>query len=186
MRRAARLVFSALALLSVIFSVSCQSTRAYQHCEIILNLPKGYVERDPKEPLIIEDAGGIPHAFLMSNAEKTDLLLSDSRSVVALTRISHDAAIKDGIVPVGSALDFAKLYRDLSGVEAEVYQHSEIPYYVYTLTSDKGVEFSFMATFYRTPFAYFVVLYVAASDVFSDIDEDFLSYASDVRFGEGE
>ena len=184
MTRAVRRVLGTLLFVSMLVLTSCGSTRSYQHCEMILNLPREYERANPKESFKIQGADGVLHSFAMSNADRIDLALTNSNSVVALTRISNDAAIKDGIFPVGSALAFAKIYRDLSAVDAEVYQHGEIPYYTYALTSDIGVDFSFMATFYRTPHAYFVVLYGAVSDVFADMKDSFFSYATSVSFGE--
>ena len=53
-------------------------------------------------------------------------------------------------------------------------------YYTYTVTSNTGEEVKFLATFYRSPYAYFVVLYAAVADVFDGRLRSFLDYASDV------
>ena len=177
-----KIITALLLLLSVLLN-SCSDERSYQHCEMILTLPTSYDKKDPTSPFNLTDSRGAVHAITMSNASKLDLALASENSVVALTRISNEAAQKDGIAPVGSAQAFANLYRDLSGLDSQVKLHGEIPYYVYTLTSNTGVGVKFMATFYKTPYAYFVVLYVALSDIFDGLTDNFLSYAESVRFG---
>ena len=180
--RAIRRIFIFFAVAAALFSVSCGDTLAHKHCEIVLNLPKEYESANPKEPFVIEDSRGIPTLLLMSSGASIDMALCDSQSVVALTRISNEAAYEEGISPVLTQLDFARFYMELSNIDSEVKLHSDIPYYTYTVTSNTGEEFKFLATFYRSPYAYFVVLYAAVADVFDGRLRSFLDYASDVGF----
>lgn len=161
---------------------SCEGERVFEHCEMLLSLPKDYEEVSTDEPFVIYDSEGMPKVFTTSNSGSLDMAFSDERSVVALTRISKEAGYEDGIPPMLTQLDFASLYLQKSGTVAELKLHSDIPYYSYTVRDGEENAFSFLLTFYATPYSYFIATYITTEDRADSLLSDFLDIAESVGF----
>ena len=152
-----RKTLSVIMLLSLLVALaSCRGGDYYTHCELTLPLEKEY-ERVASESF--------------------DAVYSDGRASVYMTRISFDAAFADGIPDTYSALEFARFYRLNNGhTELEINTSSHVPRYSY-FGSDGGQELFMMHTFYRTPYAYFIVTYSAPASLISEYENDFVRYA---------
>lgn len=153
-----KIATSLLLVLMLISLVSCDTEIA--HAELILTLPSEYRE--------IEN-------------ERFDVAASNGMATVGVARISLAAAKDEGISDTYSQLQLAEYFKLVGGKGGEVYTYQGIPYFTYTDTSG-GVEMFCTATFYRTPYAYFYVLYAVPSAEEKYYREDFLEYAASVKF----
>lgn len=152
-----RKILSVITLLSLLVTLaSCRGGDYYTYCELTLPLTEEY-ERVA--------------------SENFDAVYSDGTAFVYMTRISFDAAFADGIPDTYSALEFARFYRLNNGhTELEINTSSHVPRYSY-LGSDGEQELFMMHTFYRTPYAYFIVTYSAPASLISKYEDDFIRYA---------
>ena len=153
-----RKLLSLILLLALsLMLVSCRGGDYYTYCELTLPLPEEY-ER--------------------AASEEFDALYSDGRAFVYITRITFDAAFADGIPDTYSPLEFARFYRlNNSHTEFEINTSSHVPRYSYT-GIDGEREVFMMHTFYRTPYAYFVVTYSSPASRVAEYEADFISYAN--------
>ena len=120
----------------------------------------------------------MPKAYESADAEGSfDAAYSDGRAVIGITRLSFEAAIDDGIIETYTPKAFAKYYKKRIGKEnLEIYENGDVPYILYTEQKD-GVSYFYQCSFYRTKYAYFVVVAVCRED-FSDMySEEFLEIA---------
>mgnify|MGYP003322395869 CR=1 FL=1 len=146
-----RRILSVFLLIAILlFSVSCSGVRDFTHCEITLSLPRGYSECDSDEALVIKNSYGANISFKLSGAGSYDLLLSDGYALVALRRISFDAAALDGIPPMLTQLEFSQLHKNsLEGGGAscsEISHAGEAPYFSYERDGG-GDSFTFLLAF---------------------------------------
>lgn len=159
LKRTLHLFLSVALLLSVALSLlSCD--RELAHAEIILTLPSEYREID---------------------SDRFDVAATNGTASVGVARISFAAAVEQGISDTYSQLQFAEYFKLISGKDGEVYTYSGIPYFTYT-DSTGGDEMFCTATFYRTPYAYFYVLYAVPASEERYYRDAFLEYAAGVKF----
>ncbi len=151
-------IFAVLLLASLLLT-ACGGTVRAEHCELGINLPNGYKKHD---------TGG---AFDLSYASDT--------IVVGITRISHSAAINDNIPPTLEPKGFCELYMSRAGHTGDVFLYGDVPYYTYTNTGEGGKSYTCAATFYRSPYAYFVITFITDS-IFGASLEDMLSLTNGV------
>ncbi len=173
----------ALTLFSLLFFVACEKPNSFSHCEITLTLPDDFSRVDSAGPFVIYDGEGRATVFSLSSAEGADLTVASDFALVTLSRISKEAAFDEGIPPLLTQLEFAKFYKSLTDVTAEVYKNGDIPYYSYTRESNSGDEFFFLLSFYAVPNAYFVVSFITTADRGEGAFGEFLEYAEGVSFG---
>ena len=141
-----------ICFLSCLFS--CQEKmKNVSYCEFGLSLPS-YLE--------VYDSGG-----------SFDLALKSEDLVVGIVRLSFEAAIDDGIPSTLSPLKFASLYRDLierEDISTEPVQVGDVVYFTYT-SDENGSELVYMPTFFKSFYAYFVVMFIGVStDVESHVE----------------
>ena len=110
-------------------------------------------------------------------AEGFDKAYSAAGSVVAVLRISFEAGFNQGIPETFSPRKFAEFYLKESGRDCEIFEVGYIPYYEYVET---GVYH--LASFYRSKYAYFLVLFGAEESAAEDLRDDFISIAESIYF----
>lgn len=110
-----------------------------------------------------------------------DALFSNGRYMIALTRISFVAGmLGEGIPETLTNVEFAELYLEKCGRDAEIMTDgvTYVEYY------DMGAsdEFYYLEAFYRSQYAYFVILFVSDATVSGIARAEFLELARSVYF----
>lgn len=98
-----------------------------------------------------------------------DAAYSDGRIVVGILRLSFAACEADGIPATVSPRIFSGYYRQraLDGVDvSETVTDGDVVYFTYRQSSVLGDDYTYLATFFKTPYAYFVITYVMPSEEF--------------------
>lgn len=138
---------SILIIIAVLFSVTSCDGGKFEHCEIGLRLGDDFFEYD--------------------SDGRFDMSLTDGDVIVGVLRFSFEACLKDDIPISMSDYTFAKYYRarateieDVSEVELYGY----LPYFTYTLEGVDESVHRYVATFYTTPNAYFLVMYITPAE----------------------
>ena len=155
-------IFAVILTLCMAFSIfSCKGTE-YSHCELVLPLSADY------QPAV---------------DELYDKLYTDGQSSVAILRISFDAAVLEGISDAHTAEEFGRYWLLQCGRVATVKSEPNVDYCEY-YDSSTGLEYYYLVAFYRTPNAYFIVLFMSdkASEDTSRVK--FLEYARGTYFKE--
>lgn len=148
-------------LLVISLLVSCSGERSFNHCELYITLPREF-----------EDVG---------SSDSFDLLLSNGDVSIGIARMSFSAALNNGIADTLTDMAFAEFFIAQSGKQLTVYNRKGVPYVSYSEAHD-GKEYYCMASFHRSLYAYFFVLYSTDYDKADTWREDFLNIATDVRF----
>ena len=159
-----RLVTVLLLMALALSLVSCAEEKIFGHCEITLSLPDTFNEYD---------------------SEKTyDKAYTDGEMIVGILRISYSACSSEGIPTTMTPRKLADYYKDraLSGAEVgDVEVDGDLVYYCYKLGGEIDSGYTYLATFYFTPYAYFVITYIAADESFDALMPVMLSYARTFR-----
>lgn len=137
--------------------------QSYTYCELTLPLPGEY-------------KGEASDMF--------DAVYSDGYATVSVTRITFSAAFTDGIPDTYSPLQLARFYQlNNSHDGIEINADSHVPRYSYTGSTGDG-EIYVMHTFYRSPYAYFIVTYTCDAQLFAKYEADFIRYADGAYFSD--
>ncbi len=144
----------------VIGLASCDKEEVFGHAELRLSLDSGF------------------SAF---EAESFDAAYSNGSCIVGIYRVSFDAGALEGIPDFLTPEQFARLYLEVSGREAEIKKHGLVPYYEYTETQE-GIVNVYLASFFRSRFAYFIVLFASPIVNYDAWRASFLSYTDTVIF----
>lgn len=156
-----RILCSALLFAFLVSLVSCGGDGApvLSHCELRLQLPEGYASVD---------------------SDSYDAVYSNGDYMIALTRISFVAGTLEGIPETMTESEFADFYLEKCSREANVISDG-VTYAEYYEPSG-GTEHFYLEAFYRSPYAYFVILF--ASDVSREAEARgvFLDLAEKVYF----
>ena len=150
------ILFSAI-LLSLF---SCDEEISYGHAELEIALSEDFREFE---------------------AENFDAAYTNGKAVVGIIRISFDASYNQGISDALTPEQFARLYKTATKREAEITLFGFTPYYEYTELQD-GVENSYLASFYRSKYAYFAVIFATPQLFYPELKDEFLSYTETVIF----
>ena len=127
-----------LCLAALITLFACSGEREFTHAELTLTLPDDFRR---------EDAGG-----------RADMLLTNGEATVAVTRFPFS----NSSIPASlSTDDFARYYMQKTEISATLYAYRDIPYYTYR---DASTGLFCTATFLRSPYAYFTVLFAAQDE----------------------
>ncbi len=123
----------------------------------------------------------LPHEFSKFSAADFDAAYSSGSSVVGIIRISFEAGFNQGIPETFMPREFAEFYMSRLGRDAHIEMHGDIPYYQY---AEQKVAQSniYLAAFYRSKHAYFVLLFASPESEFIEQKPLFLEYASSVWF----
>ena len=104
-----------------------------------------------------------------------DTAYSDGDVIMGMTRYSFvDCEDQYGLLPTLTPEKLAEVYRSKSGKDEkiEILKTGDVPYYYYS-TSDGLV---YLLSFYRTPYAYFVVTYITPIANFDTQYEQIIEY----------
>ena len=164
-RNLTRLIAFILLFSTLMMLVACKDkATVYGHCELTIDLPDNYVEYD--------------------SSDVYDVAYTDGVVIVGILRLSYEACATEGIPTMMSPELFAEYYRTLalSGIDAtETKQVGDVPYYTYSQSSLGGESFTYMPTFYFSPYAYFVLTYILPTDQLGFMQESLLGYATTVK-----
>lgn len=148
-----RAVAAILAVITAVSLTACAEGRVSYTCaELTLTFPEGYAEQ--------------------TAPDGANMLLSDGKSTVTFKRLSHVDAESSGISTSYTAMQFAEFFLVNSEIEGTLHTYADIPYYPYYETSE-GVELFCLAAFYRTPYAYFIIIFATSSERESEAREEF-------------
>ena len=154
-----RKIFFLILIASLLLLSSC-GTEKFTYCE--LRLPLG-------------------SEFRSEESDGFDATYTDGDATVFVTRISFEAAFADGIPDTYSPLAFARFYQLNNSHEGlEIDTSSHVPRYSYT-GSDGEATLFMMHTFYRTPYAYFVVTYSCDEGLMTEYEDDFIRCADGAK-----
>ena len=132
-------------LLALILSlVGCSAEKSFTCAELTLTLPDGYTERE--------------------RPDGANMLLSDGSNTVTVRRLSFADAYKEGIPSGYSASQFAELFLERSELEGTLHSYKSTPYYTY-YTTREGVRLFCLASFYRTPYSYFIIVFATRAEL---------------------
>ena len=160
LKRALSLLF----ILSLLFSfTSCGDEEAppmLSHCELRLPLPDGYTE--------VEN-------------DVYDAAVSNGLYMIALTRISFIAGMMgDGIPETLTDIEFGELYLEKCSRDEEV-KRDTVAYAEY-FDKSGAAEYYYVEAFYRSQYAYFVILFVSPAELAGEAEGVFLELANKVYF----
>ena len=134
---------SALLILAMLLTLpSCNRDRRVEYCELGIILPKDFDEYD---------SGG---AY--------NIAYSDGKTIVGIARYSFVDCEEYGLLTTFTPMKLAEVYLDMMDrtVDETVKKQGDVPYFTYTETADDGSQYFYMPTFYRTPYAYFVITFI--------------------------
>jgi len=152
-----------LVILLVLSFASCSKhkTQKYSHCELSIPLTSDFKEVADKD---------------------YDVSYSNGKYAVAVLRISFVAAVREGISETMTAHAFGEFWLERCNRRATV-KTDGVSYCEY-YDQASGTEFYYMEAFYRTSYAYFVLLFAAPSIYDDAAFEDFLAYARGVTISD--
>lgn len=149
-------IITAVLLFATALSItSCGGKKSFTYADLTLTLDRDFYEEDSAD---------------------YDLLVTNGKATAALTRLSFVDAIEQNVSGAMSADAFANYLLLKNGQSADVYMRKEYAYYTYYETTSEGRLYC-MATFYRTAYAYVVVLYATSSSREAEYREKFFEYA---------
>ena len=158
----AKRVISLLVL--IVFSLSlfgCGGDVTFTCLDINITLPNGYFEAD---------AGN-----------SANMLLTNNESTVSIKRLSVVEAEAEGISGSYSAKQFAEFFLINNELEGKVASHGDVPYYSYYDTSS-SVRLFCISAFYRTPYAYFIIIFATSPDREAEAREEFFGAMASVTY----
>ena len=162
MKRINRLL-SALLLISAVFSfVACAKKNRFEYCELGIVLNGDFEEYDSE--------GAFNVAY------------SDGNVIVGITRYSFVDCEEYGLLSTFTPLKLAEVYLGKMNRESDngIEKHGDVPYFTYTEYSDDGSAYFYMPTFYRTPYAYFVITFITPKMREGEGRVEFYAYMSSV------
>ena len=155
-KRIFALILTAVLMLSL---VCCKNEPEYSHCELILPLTSDYRE--------VEN-------------ENFDVTYSNGKNMVAVIRISFVAGLGEGIPETMTAVEFRDFWLNKLNRQA-ILSDGDTAYCEYY--DGKGEdEIYYLEAFYRSQYAYFVVLFATSATRESLGRSEFLNYIENVKF----
>ena len=106
-----------------------------------------------------------------------DAAFYDGETVMGMLRISFVAGYDNGIPDTLSPEKFAKYYMNKIERTGDIDVRGDVPYFIYYNT-EGGVTYFYLAAFYRTRYAYFVVSFITEAKNEYKNTEKYLEYAS--------
>jgi len=155
-----RIIAVLLAFSALLSMAACKKDTVYGHAEMRISLPESFSEFE---------------------SESFDATYSDGKSLVGILRVSFDAGFNQGIPDFLTPEEFAKLYMKSTGRDSEIKLIKNVPYYEYTELQD-GVKNAYIASFFRSKYAYFVVVFATVEELYSSLAGELLSYTETVIF----
>ena len=152
-----------LAVLLIFTLSSCTRYESFEYCEMGIYLTREFEDYDSE--------GAFHVAY------------SNGETIVGINRFSFVDCEEYGLLTTYTPEQLAKVYLYKLGSEAidGVEAHGDVPYFCYTALSSDGNKYFYMPTFYRTPYAYFVITFVTPDIRAAEGRVEFLDYASTVH-----
>lgn len=158
-----KITVSLFLILSLLVSfTSCEKGQRVEYCELGIVLDKGFERYDSDGAFNIAYSNGI--------------------TIVGFARYSFVDCEELGLLSTYTPLKLAQVYLDMMDrtVDESVTKQGDVPYFTYTETSSDGSQFFYMPTFYRTPYAYFVITFITPKSRAAEGRVEFLKYTSTV------
>ena len=159
-------VFISLTLLiaTLLSLASCkqENETRIEYCELGIVLDKGFETYDSD--------GAFSVAY------------TDGKTIVGISRFSFVDCEEQGILTTFTPRKFAEVYLERLGrvVDESVKLHGDVPYFTYTNVDSDGQQYFYMPTFYRTPYAYFIITFITPKSREAVGRAEFLKYTSTV------
>ena len=153
-------IISVILILVLLFSLFGCGEGGYSHAELRIDLPEDFEE--------IEN-------------ENFDKTYTDGTSVVAILRLSFVACYNEGIPETMTPSEFGEFWLEKCGRVAYIQSEGELSYATYYDGAGKDEHF-YLEAFYRSHYAYFVVLFATNAERAETAEEEFLVYADSVYF----
>ena len=119
----------------------------------------------------------LPDSFYETEEENFDAAFTDGESIVTIVRISFDAALAEGIVGSLTPTEFGRYWVKKCGRGVGIQHSNGVSYCVYR----DGLGYFYLESFFRSEYAYFVVLFAGNEEREEILTTEFLSYASGIR-----
>ena len=100
-------------------------------------------------------------SFYRVEDTSSNLLLTDGKMTVSFKRLSFIDAEAVGVSAAYTDVRFAEYFLENSGIDGSVYTYIDTPYYTYY--TDGEDRLFCLASFYRTPYAYFVLIFATSA-----------------------
>lgn len=158
-----KLPLAIITLLLLILSFGgCSDEKRVEYCELGIVLTDDFITYDTD--------GAFNVAY------------SDGNTIVGIARYSFVDCEELGLLTTFTPLKLANVYLDMMDrtVDEAVKERGDIPYFTYTETAKDGSSYFYMPTFYRTPYAYFVITFIAPKGRESEAREEFFGYMDSV------
>ena len=141
---------------------SCSNARRVEYCELGIILTEDFITYDTD--------GAFSVAY------------SDGEVIVGISRYSFVDCIEVGLLSTYTPLKLANVYLEMleRTVDESVKVRGDIPYFTYTDTDENGVSYFYMPTFYRTPYAYFIITFITPKVRETEAREEFFGYMETV------
>ena len=152
----------ALLLLVALALTSCSNAETFEYCELGIVLTKDFESYDTD--------GAFSVAY------------SDGSVIVGIARYSFVNCEAMGLLTTFTPYKLANVYLEMMDrmVDEKVKEYGDVPYFSYTETDESGNEYLYMPTFYRTPYAYFVITFITPKARTAVAREEFFGYMSTV------
>ena len=123
----------------------------------------------------------LPRDFKSFEAENFDSSYTDGECIVGIYRISFEAGFNQGIPDFLTAREFALFYMQATKRESQIKDYGTVPYYEYEEVQD-GLTNVYTATFFRSKYAYFILLFATPVTLHEEKLPEILSYTDTVIF----
>ena len=142
--------------------VSCTNDKRFEYCELGLILTKDFESYD---------SGG-----------SFNVAYSDGNTIVGIARYSFVDCIEVGLLTTYTPRKLAEVYLNMMDrtIDDGINVYQDVPYFTYTETTEDGSSFFYMPTFYRTPYAYFVITFITPKSREAQGRVEFLGYIDTV------
>lgn len=150
------------AVVFTLSAVSCSSDKAkYTYCELTIDLPDGF--------------------YSVKN-DDFDVVYSNGRYMTAILRISFQAAVMENIPETLTPYEFGEFWIEKCERDATLKKENSVycEYFEYDEKTEK--EYFYLEAFYRSAYAYFVILFAVDSEFYDTGRVDFLKYSESVNF----
>ena len=159
-----RRFLSIILLLSTFFSLISCKEKKYEYCEFGLKLTDDYLEIDMKDTF--------------DKAYKSD------RVLIGINRLSFDACLANGLLPTHTPKKLATIYNEkIANTDevSDVFVSGDVPFFTYKREGE-GVEYLYVATFYVSQYAYFIVTFISPNTGEGELTTEFLRIANTMYF----
>ena len=156
-----KILISLLLIIATLLSLSsCDKGQRIEYCELGIILTKDFKSYDAE--------GSFSVAY------------SDGKTVVGISRFSFVDCEELGLPSTMTPLKLAEVYLERMdlGADRGVESQGDVPYFTYTASSADGGLYFYMPTFYRTPYAYFVITFITPAVRAAEAKAEYLGYIS--------